>query len=68
MPDDLQKRGLAAESEAIVVTEAFAVGWPNTPHRVLRSALQAAEAFQGEVVGATLIRSPSRCRGCQPPA
>ena len=33
-----------------MLTEAFAVGWPNAPHRVLRSALQAAEAFQGEVV------------------
>jgi enoyl-[acyl-carrier protein] reductase II len=34
-----------------VLTEAFAVGWPNAPHRVLGSALQAAQAFQGEVVG-----------------
>jgi nitronate monooxygenase len=42
---------LAADGEATVLTEAFAVGWPNAPHRVLRSALQAAEAFQGEVVG-----------------
>ena len=42
---------LAADDEATVLTEAFAVGWPNAPHRVLRSALQAAEAFQGEVVG-----------------
>jgi nitronate monooxygenase len=42
---------LAADDEATVLTEAFAVGWPNAPHRVLRSALQAAEAFQGEMVG-----------------
>jgi nitronate monooxygenase len=42
---------LAADDEATVLTEAFAVGWPNAPHRVLRSALQAAEVFQGEVVG-----------------
>ena len=34
-----------------MLTEAFAVGWPNAPHRVLGSALQAAQAFQGEVVG-----------------
>jgi nitronate monooxygenase len=40
---------LAADGEATVLTEAFGVGWPNAPHRVLRSALQAAEAFQGEV-------------------
>jgi NAD(P)H-dependent flavin oxidoreductase YrpB (nitropropane dioxygenase family) len=42
---------LAADGEATVVTEAFAVGWPDAPHRVLRSALEAAEAFSGEVVG-----------------
>jgi nitronate monooxygenase len=42
---------LAADGEATVLTEAFAVGWPHAPHRVLRSALQAAQAFQGEVVG-----------------
>ena len=28
-----------------VYTEAFSVGWPNAPHRVLRSSLEAAEAF-----------------------
>jgi len=42
---------LAADGEATVLTEAFAVGWPDAPHRVLRSALEAAEAFPGEVVG-----------------
>jgi len=42
---------LAAGGEATVLTEAFAVGWPDAPHRVLRSALQAAETFEGEVVG-----------------
>jgi nitronate monooxygenase len=42
---------LAADDEATVLTEAFAVGWPGAPHRVLRSALQAAEAFHGEAVG-----------------
>jgi len=43
---------LTADGEATVLTEAFAVGWPDAPHRVLRSALQAAEAFEGDVVGA----------------
>ncbi len=43
---------LAADGGATVLTEAFAVGWPDAPHRVLRSALEAAEAFEGEVVGA----------------
>ncbi len=42
---------LAADGEATVLTEAFALGWPDAPHRVLRSALEAAEAFPGEVVG-----------------
>jgi nitronate monooxygenase len=42
---------LAADGEATVLTEAFAVGWPDAPHRVLRSALEAAQAFGGEVVG-----------------
>jgi nitronate monooxygenase len=42
---------VAAEAEDTVYTEAFAVGWPDAPHRVLRSSVAAAEAFEGEVVG-----------------
>jgi nitronate monooxygenase len=43
---------LAAQSgDETVLTTAFAVGWPDAPHRVLKSALVAAEAFQGDVVG-----------------
>ncbi|MFN2556616.1 MAG: NAD(P)H-dependent flavin oxidoreductase [Nitriliruptorales bacterium] len=43
---------LAARGEDAVLTEAFsAPPAPRTPHRVLRSALQAAEALQDEVVG-----------------
>jgi len=42
---------LAAGDDATVVTSAFSVGWPNAPHRGLRSALAAAEAFEGDVVG-----------------
>ncbi len=42
---------LAAGPEDTVLTEAFSVGWPHAPHRVLRSCIQAAEAFAGEVVG-----------------
>jgi nitronate monooxygenase len=34
-----------------VLTEAFSVMWPNAPHRVLRSCVHAAEAFEGEIVG-----------------
>jgi len=34
-----------------VLTTAFGEGWPDAPHRVLKSALAAAEAFEGDVVG-----------------
>jgi nitronate monooxygenase len=46
---------LAAGAEDAVLTDAFSVMWPNgpEPHRTLRSALEAAEAFAGEVVGET---------------
>jgi nitronate monooxygenase len=42
---------IAAEAQDTVYTEAFSVGWPNAPHRVLRSCISAAEAYQGAVVG-----------------
>ncbi len=42
---------IAASPEESVLTEAFSVMWPNAPHRVLQSAIEAAEAFQGDVVG-----------------
>jgi NAD(P)H-dependent flavin oxidoreductase YrpB (nitropropane dioxygenase family) len=42
---------LATGAEGTVLTRAFSVGWPDAPHRVLRSALAAADAFEGEVVG-----------------
>jgi nitronate monooxygenase len=42
---------LAARSgDDTVLTTAFAVGWPDAPHRVLRSALAAAETYKGDVV------------------
>jgi len=46
---------LSAGAEDAVLTDAFSVGWPPgpEPHRTLRSALEAAESFQGEVVGET---------------
>jgi nitronate monooxygenase len=34
-----------------VLTEVFSLGWPDAPHRVLRSAVEAATAFEGDVVG-----------------
>jgi NAD(P)H-dependent flavin oxidoreductase YrpB (nitropropane dioxygenase family) len=46
---------LAADAEDAVLTDAFSVMWPRgpEPHRTLRSAVEAAEAFDGEVVGET---------------
>jgi NAD(P)H-dependent flavin oxidoreductase YrpB (nitropropane dioxygenase family) len=43
---------LAAGQTDTVLTTAFAVGWPDAPHRVLASALAAAEALDDETVGA----------------
>ncbi len=39
---------LAARAEDTVLTEAFGVGWPNAPHRVLRSAIAAASALASD--------------------
>lgn len=44
-------RLVAAEPEDTVVTDAFSVLWPDAPHRVLRSAVDAAGSYSGEVVG-----------------
>jgi NAD(P)H-dependent flavin oxidoreductase YrpB (nitropropane dioxygenase family) len=43
---------VAASADDSVLTEAFGVGWPNAPHRVLRSSLDAATASP-DVVGET---------------
>lgn len=42
---------LAADAEDTVLTEAFSAMWPDAPHRVLRSSVEAAQVFEGEVVG-----------------
>jgi NAD(P)H-dependent flavin oxidoreductase YrpB (nitropropane dioxygenase family) len=42
---------IRARAEDTVLTEAFSVNWPNAPHRVLRSCVEAAEAFAGTLVG-----------------
>jgi nitronate monooxygenase len=44
---------VAARAADSVVTEAFGVGWPNAPHRVLGAAIAAAAAAP-DVVGATV--------------
>jgi nitronate monooxygenase len=48
---DYVARLIAASSQDTVLTETFASGWPDAPHRVLRSAAETAEAFDGAVVG-----------------
>jgi NAD(P)H-dependent flavin oxidoreductase YrpB (nitropropane dioxygenase family) len=40
-----------ADGEDTVYTDRFSVGWPDAPHRVLRSSLEAAESSSGEIVG-----------------
>lgn len=41
---------ISARARDTVVTERFSRNWPDAPHRVLRSSLEAAEAFQGDIV------------------
>jgi hypothetical protein len=36
---------------SVPIQQAFSTNWPNAPHRALRSSVEAAEAFQGEIVG-----------------
>jgi nitronate monooxygenase len=42
---------LSARAEDTVLTDAFSVMWPDAPHRVLSSSIEAAQAFEGEIVG-----------------
>ncbi len=42
---------LAASASDTCLTEAFSGMWPNAPHRVLRSAIAAAEALTQDVIG-----------------
>jgi nitronate monooxygenase len=41
---------IAASRDETILTEAFSIGWPNAPHRVLRSAVEAASLFDGSTV------------------
>jgi NAD(P)H-dependent flavin oxidoreductase YrpB (nitropropane dioxygenase family) len=43
----------ARAGDETVLTNAFRVGWPDAPHRVLASSLASAMALEGDVVGAT---------------
>jgi nitronate monooxygenase len=51
---------LAADAEDTVLTTRFSIGWPDAPHRVLVSALAAADAFDGEIVGALTFDGESQ--------
>jgi NAD(P)H-dependent flavin oxidoreductase YrpB (nitropropane dioxygenase family) len=42
---------IRANASDTILTTAFSVGWPGVPHRVLRSCIHAADAFEGAVVG-----------------
>jgi len=42
---------LRADSTDTVLTTAFSVGWPNVPHRVLRSCVAEAASLQNDPVG-----------------
>jgi nitronate monooxygenase len=44
---------IAASAKDTILTEAFSANWPNAPHRVLRSCVEAVDRFTGEVVGET---------------
>jgi NAD(P)H-dependent flavin oxidoreductase YrpB (nitropropane dioxygenase family) len=44
-----------AKAGDTVLTEAYSVGWPDAPHRVLRSSIAAAEASADEVTGETAL-------------
>jgi len=46
---------LNARAEDTVLTEAFSANWAHAPHRVLRSSVEAAQAFDGPLVAETLI-------------
>lgn len=49
------ERLLAATAKDTVLTEGFSTNWPNAPHRVLRSSLEAMRACTDEVIGARFL-------------
>ena len=48
---DYVKALVEAQAADTMYTEVFSVGWPDAPHRTLRSAVEAAHSFEGEIVG-----------------
>lgn len=52
---DWVARLLGARGEDTVVTQAYSLMWPDAPHRVLRSAPEAAEALEDDLAGEILL-------------
>lgn len=50
---------VAASAADTELTTAFSVEWPDAPHRVLRSSIEAARALDGDVVGELVIEGAS---------
>jgi nitronate monooxygenase len=46
---------VAARTDDSVLTEAFGVGWPNAPHRVLQSSIDAAATAPNDAIGETIL-------------
>ena len=46
---------LQAKASDTVLTEAFSTGWPDAPHRVLQSCVDAANGYDGETVGSLTV-------------
>jgi len=51
---------LAAGGADTMITETFCVGWPNAPHRVLRSCVDAACALDGDVAAEVTVGQATR--------
>ncbi len=46
---------IASTADDTVLTEAFSVGWPDAPHRVLRSSIDAAQTARGDIVATITV-------------
>jgi len=46
---------LGARAEDTCLTEAYSAGWPHAPHRVLRSAIDAASALESDTAGSMVL-------------
>jgi nitronate monooxygenase len=48
---DYVKALIGAEAKDSAYTDIFSGGWPDAPHRVLHSSIEAVQAFEGDVIG-----------------